>query len=35
VYITTPDINAPATAADQGLIIAVSFASLETLLAPV
>src|SRR5688572_13018350 len=33
VYITTPDINAPPTAADQGLIIGVSFVSPETLLA--
>jgi hypothetical protein len=33
VYITTPEINAPATAADQGLIISVSFVSSETLLA--
>jgi hypothetical protein len=32
VYITTPEINAPATAADQGLIIGVSFVSSETLL---
>jgi hypothetical protein len=33
VYITTPEINAPAAAADQGLIIAVSSVSPETLLA--
>jgi hypothetical protein len=32
VYITTPDINAPPIAADQGLIISVSSVSFETLL---